>query len=139
MIQSGDHGEVLAVLLDQFEIRRGRIAKARFLGEEEGRVQAEVVENADEAHRRFRVRREGGPHRLEPGERQGHPGAPQKVAARKLALRGEGEALFHESSLPKDGTEVVARKLKAVNPASRKCSGGLPLCRLPMLSRNFSA
>ena len=75
MVQARDDGEVLAMLLEALKIGSSGVSRAGFFWKQVRRVKAEVIKNADEAHRRLGVGGKSWQHRIETWEAQSDPRA----------------------------------------------------------------
>ena len=85
---AGKNGEVLAVLLENFKVGRGRVVAARIGGEELSGQKAEVVADAEHAARDTGSLRAGsnGHHRVEKRQGKADTHATQQRAARDRAV-----------------------------------------------------
>ena len=116
---AAEDGEVVAVLLEELQVRRGRVVAAGVLGEELVRQQAEVVADAEQPPRRRAVGRprERRPHRLQQRQRQRHARAAEEPPpGERPPRRGErgrgrraGLAVHRRASLTCSGTARSAR------------------------------
>src|SRR4051794_11311036 len=98
MRHTAEHREILAIFLQELEVRRRRVAHAAVLRKKQIGPKAEIVADAEHPPRlgsrrkrrgRFRGARERWQHRVEKGQRKRDARAPEKMSARHRTTRDD--------------------------------------------------